>query len=127
METTLITILFAHVIGDFFLQHKLMAGNKYQKGAVGAYWCSIHVLVYTATIALCVGNYSPVFLLGVYVPHWVLDRWSLAYQWMRVLGRGDLITSSNPTEAAFGAIIYVVLDQTAHLTCLYVLMRILAQ
>lgn len=125
METLFAKILFAHIIGDFFFQHKLMADNKYQKGLRGFLWCSTHVLVYTLVIALLIGNYTPLFILGVYIPHWLLDRYSLAYQWMRILGRGDLLLNTNPSRASFGAIIYVVLDQTMHIMCLFILINLL--
>lgn len=125
MENLLIHAVFGHLIGDFFLQNKDMANSKYRPGLKGLLWCSTHVLVYTLTVGLFVGNFSPLFLLGVYIPHWIVDRWSLAYHWMRVIGRGDLLKSDNPQEASFGGIIYVTIDQTIHLGCLYALLTLI--
>jgi len=122
METTLIRALFGHFIGDFFFQFRLMSDNKYLPGRKGFFWCSVHVLVYTIAVAVFVWNFSPLFLLGVYVPHWILDRYSIAYHWMKLLGRSSLINNQNPTKAAFGAIIYVTIDQTIHMGLLYALL-----
>lgn len=119
------TLIIGHILGDFFFQTKKMANMKNRQGWSGVLWCSIHILVYTAILALSTGNFSPLFLLGVAVPHWVIDRWSFAYQWMRIVGRSELLKSANPQDASFGAIIYVVLDQTLHGLCLCGLLKIL--
>jgi hypothetical protein len=125
METALITVIFGHFVGDFFLQTKAMADNKYHSRMKGFFWCTVHVLVYTLTVAVFANNFAPLFLLGVYLPHWIVDKWSLAYHWMKLIGRGDLINNLNPQKVAFGAIIYVVIDQTIHLGCLYILLTLI--
>ncbi len=125
MEIEFFKVVFAHFIGDFFFQNSFMADNKRKNGVTGFLWCSVHVLVYTTILLLIVGDYSTLFFLGVYIPHWVIDRWSLAYQWMKVLGRGGLLTSPNQMEFSFGVVIYVVMDQTAHLLCLYILIKVI--
>lgn len=121
MDSLVINIIFGHFVGDFFLQHKLMANNKYLPEWTATGWCSLHVLVYTLTVAIFASNFSPIFLLGVAIPHWIADRFSIAYRWMQLIGRNDLIPNDDPTKAAFGAIIYVTLDQTFHLGSLYIL------
>lgn len=125
MEDLLIKAIFGHFIGDFFFQSETMANNKYRSGWKGYIWCSIHVLVYTFFVAVFVGNFSPLFLLGVYLPHWIVDKWSLAFRWMKLMGRGDLINSSDPKKVSFGVVIYVVIDQTIHLGCLYILLNLI--
>lgn len=122
METLLIKALFGHLIGDFFLQSGTMAGMKNAPGRKGSLWCSIHVAIYTSVVVLFVREMSPIFILGVFLPHWIVDRFSLAYRWMNLLGRGRLIDSPVPKEASFGAIIYVTMDQTVHMGCLYLLL-----
>ncbi len=124
MDSLVINIIFGHFVGDFFLQHKLMADNKYLPGWAAAGWCSLHVLVYTVTVAICASNFSPIFLLGIAIPPWIADRFSIAHKWMQLIGRGDLIPNEDPNKAAFGAIIYVTLDQTFHLGSLYILVLI---
>lgn len=124
METLLIKAFFGHLVGDFFLQHREMANNKFLPGWKGSLWCSLHVLVYTLSVGVFVENFSPHFLLLVYLPHWIMDRYSIAFLWMRLIGRGDLLKSTKPSEASFGAIIYVVIDQTVHLGCLLILLSV---
>jgi len=125
METLILKTFFGHFIGDFFLQHKMMAENKNQTGSKAFVWCSLHVIVYTITVACFVGNFSPLFLVGVALPHWIGDRLSIAYWWMKILNRAELLGSKNPTSAAFGVVIYVVIDQVYHLGCLYLLLQLL--
>lgn len=40
---------------------------------------------------------------------------------MKITGSSDLLHNEHPTKAAFGVGIYLVLDQTYHLGCLYIL------
>lgn len=121
MDALFLNIIFGHFIGDFFLQHKLMAENKFLKGWSASGWCTLHVLLYTATVAVFAQNFSPIFLFGVAIPHFLADRYSFAHKWMYLIGRSDLIPNQDPTKAAFGAVIYVVIDQVFHLGCLYIL------
>lgn len=110
-----------HVIGDFLCQTGTMADNKYKPGAYGLMWCAVHVFVYTYVVLVCVGSYDICFGVLVYLPHWLIDRYSLAYRWMGIIGRAQLLNSKEPIKAAFGAIIYVVIDQALHAGCLYLL------
>jgi hypothetical protein len=123
MEHILVKVVFGHLFGDFFFQFRKMADNKYLKGQKAYLWCTIHVAVYTLVMALFMWNFSPVFLLGVFIPHWLIDRYSLAYKWMEFHGSAPLIRSKDPKQAAFGSIIYVVLDQSMHAMCLYLLIK----
>jgi hypothetical protein len=125
MSEELIAIVFGHFIGDFFLQHRAMADNKFREGYRASAWCSLHVVVYTTTVAIFASNFTVIFVLGVALPHWIIDRFSLAHTWMRIIGRGDLLPNSDPTKAAFGAVIYVVIDQTFHLGSLYILILLI--
>lgn len=118
MEHVLLKLILGHIIGDFFFQFSFMANNKNKTGIKGFIFCSTHVLVYTLFVACIVGNFSPVFLLAVAIPHWLVDRYSLAYTWMKFTGSAPLMTSINPKDASFGVIIYVVIDQTIHLVSL---------
>lgn len=116
-----IMLLFGHLFGDFFFQTKSMAENKYLSGKKGFLCCSLHTLIYTLTVMVFAQNYAPIFFLGMFLPHWIVDRYSLGYQWMKLIGRGELLTNPQPDKPSFGPIIYVVIDQTMHLVCLYLL------
>ena len=124
MEALIINTIFGHVLGDFFFQSRPMSENKYKPGRIGIIWCTVHVLIYTFFVAAASVNFSPIFLVGVLVPHWIIDRWSLAYKWMTIIGRGNLLASTDYKEVSFGTIIYVTLDQTLHLGCLYILIKL---
>lgn len=125
MEISIAKLLFGHFIGDFFFQTKEMANNKYLSGWKSFWWCNIHVVVYTITVAVFAGVYSPEFIVGVFMPHWIIDRYSLAYRWMKIIGRSYMLESPKPIDTSFGAIIYVVTDQTLHFICLYLILKFL--
>lgn len=114
-------LLFAHFLGDFFFQTKSMAENKYLSDRKGFFWCTLHSLIYTLTLVGFTQNLTPVFFLGVFLPHWIVDRYSIGYWWMRILGRGELLTNIQPNKPQFGPIIYVVIDQTIHIGSLHIL------
>ncbi len=123
MENIWLGIFIGHIVGDFIFQFKVMADNKYQKGAQGTFWCSIHCLIYTICVSLFVQNFSFTFMALTCIPHWIIDRNSLAYKWMQINGSAKLFSSNNPKDISFGSIIYVVIDQFFHFVCLYVLIK----
>lgn len=125
METLIIKLLFGHFIGDFLFQTRNMASNKYVSGWRGFSWCTIHILVYTLTMTLFTNIYSPIFIIGISIPHWIIDRYSLGYQWMKLIDRSYMLNSDKSIENSFGSIIYVVIDQTFHFICLYYLFKII--
>lgn len=59
-----------------------MATEKSWSGKRGHVACTVHVLLYTLAVALFTGIH-PLFWLAVAVPHWIIDRWSLANYWLR--------------------------------------------
>src|SRR5690242_20089926 len=86
MERLFILAIFGHLIGDYLLQSKWMALTKSADGADGTKACTVHVAIYTAAVCVCVGTLSPLFALAVFVPHWIIDRWSLASPWLKLVG-----------------------------------------
>src|SRR5579863_9173661 len=69
--------ILGHFVGDYIFQNQWMAIGKSQPGMKGTVACTVHVLLYTLAVALFTG-WHPLFLLVVAVPHWIIDRWSLA-------------------------------------------------
>jgi hypothetical protein len=69
--------MLGHFVGDYLFQNQWMATEKSYPGKRGHIACTVHVLLYTLAVALFTG-WHPLFLLVVAVPHWVIDRWSLA-------------------------------------------------
>ena len=121
MDYLVVKLVIAHLLGDFLLQTATMADTKYRPGWSGTWWCTVHVGIYTAVFAGMFGQMSLLLGIGIFVPHWLIDRYSLSYRWMQLIGRSSLLADHSPTKAAFGAIIYVVIDQTFHLVSLVVL------
>lgn len=125
MNDLILRVLVGHLVGDFFLQHKKIADNKWKSGAIAYLWCTIHVTVYTLSVCASVGEWSTVFFLGVATPHFLIDKYSLALQWMKVTDAVALRESKSPIDNAFGVVIYVVIDQSLHLGSFIVLFQFL--
>ena len=124
-------LVLAHFVGDFLLQPKQMALSK----SKDSWMCALHCLIYTLSL-IWIGGVDfghPVLLASLFVPHFVIDRWSLAHMWMRLTRNRDLVWAYNHREsiaefydAHFAALVYVVIDQTLHFLCLFVAIRLLA-
>lgn len=69
--------MMGHFCGDYLFQSQWMATRKSMKGMPGHVACTVHVICYTAMVCAFTG-WHPLFLLVVAVPHWIIDRWSLA-------------------------------------------------
>jgi hypothetical protein len=125
--------MLGHFVGDYLFQNQWMALNKTAKGLLGHLACTVHVLLYTFAIALFVG-WHPLFLLVVAVPHWIIDRWSLASYWLTFkngIAATELwdikpltpITTDglqrNVWKLAFAAPVYIFNDNTIHWVCLW--------
>ncbi len=73
-----VLMILAHFVGDYLFQNQWMAiGKSYPKWR-GHLACTVHVLAYTLAFVLVAGVFNPWALLSIAVPHWLIDRWSLA-------------------------------------------------
>jgi len=73
-------VVVGHILGDFLLQPSSLAVKK----GASNWTCTLHVLIYTASIALLT-NLNPVWLAFVFVSHWIIDRFSLADVWLKII------------------------------------------
>jgi hypothetical protein len=111
-------LILGHVLGDYFIQTHWMASNKTNPGIDGTMACFIHCLTYTFCVFACLLFLIPnafmiyVIVVGIFLSHWFIDRYGLAYRYMKWKGGPDL---SNP----FAPIIYVVLDNSTHIVLMY--------
>lgn len=122
-----------HQIGDFLLQSTWMALNKTRKDLEGLLACTVHVTLYTLAVsgALILGGapVTPIVALVIFVPHWVIDHWSLGELWMQVTHsrtRKKLdATKGLEREYAFAfyAPVYINVDNTIHFICLWLTIR----
>jgi hypothetical protein len=125
--------MLGHFVGDYLFQNEWMATQKWKPGKIGHVACTVHVLFYTLAIALFTG-WHPLFLLVVAVPHWIIDRWSLAKYLLRwkngydikdtwEMKPGDPIRNAvfehNVWKVAFAAPVYIFNDNTIHWVCLW--------
>lgn len=129
-----IAAMVGHFVGDYLFQNSWMATRKSLPGLPGHIACTVHVALYTLAVALFTG-WHPLFLLVVAVPHWIIDRWSLAkyllawkngYTMHDVWEEAPLCAAPAPGKlqrnvwkVAFAAPIYIVNDNTLHWVCLW--------
>lgn len=132
MADLFILAIFGHLLGDYFSQSKVMALKKSDKGKIGIQWCTGHCLLYTAAVCLLTWQiFSPWFALSVFIPHWLIDRFSLANLWLKLI-RGRTFESAYTDQYsrqdfsyAFTAIVYTVVDNSMHFFCLWISLRLL--
>lgn len=131
-----------HFVGDYLLQNQWMAIGKSMKGKPGHIACTVHVLLYTLAVALITGLWNPLFLAAVAIPHWLIDRWSLAkyllkfkngYGLTEVWEKAPLCAAPHPDKleanvwkVSFAAPVYIMNDNTIHFLCLLLTARIFA-
>lgn len=130
-----INAMLGHFVGDYLLQNQWMATEKSQPGKRGHIACTIHVFLYTLAVALFSGIWSLPFLALIAIPHWLIDRWSLAtyilkwkngYTMHEVWKEAPLCARPTPNElqqnvwkVAFAAPVYILNDNTMHFVCLW--------
>lgn len=129
MSELFIYALLGHLVGDYIFQTKTMALTKSTEGKKGARVCTIHVLIYTASVCLLWGILDPVVWLMVGIPHWIIDRYSLASMWLKII-KGRTFESALATQEplrqfdiAFTSLVYAVVDNTFHLLCLVIVIQ----
>jgi Protein of unknown function (DUF3307) len=135
--TAFAAAILGHFVGDYIFQNQWMAIGKSQPGWKGTLACTVHVLLYTLAVALFIG-WNPLFLLVVAVPHWIIDRWSLATYilqfkngyhpfketWQQTPKSLDPAVEEeklilNVWKVAFAAPVYIFNDNTLHWVCLW--------
>jgi len=131
MAELFVLALLGHLIGDYLLQTKNMALNKSAKGWRGIKTCSLHVLIYTASVCLMLWTLNIWIWLAIFIPHWIIDRWSFASVWLKLIkGRTfeDAYLSKDKYrefDIAFTSIVYTVTDNTFHFLSLWLVVKIL--
>lgn len=123
-----------HLVGDYVLQSTWMALTKSKKGWEGILACTIHVTIYT--IAVCSALYLALqttdwhVWLAVFIPHWIIDHWSLGDWWSHLIrGRTkekllETIGLEREFGFAFYAPVYIAIDNTWHFLFLLATIKI---
>jgi len=119
----LFDIIVAHIIGDYFLQNNYLALTKNIKNAEGFMACVAHCTIYALTYAIIVAPDFE-FIFTVFMGHYIMDRYSLGEKYLRAVGGrsvNEFLEIEQPMDrftalqAAFTAIVYVIVDNTMHL------------
>ena len=149
MVDTYIRLLFGHLIGDYVLQNNWMALNKKDKKMISP--ILTHCLVYTVCVAVWLlpellktsWIVSGMFVCGIFWSHYIFDRFPIVEAWMTFFkGRNykdtfdhlvrvssdDKMPSKLDTvkvmfNASYTALVLTVADNTAHLICMYYLVK----
>jgi hypothetical protein len=131
-------LLLGHLVGDYLLQSRLMATDKGQhRSWRGLLYCVAHCLLYTLTVVLFLFPWLdwltyPALVIGVFLSHFIVDRYSLANWWARVIrgrsfeaARQEPDSDKRPFTIAFTCVVYAVSDNTMHLLLMYGLLQLL--
>lgn len=124
MQIDTFSLILGHFIADFLFQTSEMANQKWRKTWSGFHWCNLHVLIYTLIICISVNRFEAVFAIGIFIPHWIIDRYSLAEKWMHMIKRSYLLKSESPLYLSLGVSLYIFIDQTLHFLCLKILINL---
>lgn len=124
-----------HFVGDYVLQNQWMALGKTHEGMKGHIACTVHVTLYTLAVLHFSGVWSLPFAAAVFIPHWIIDRYGLAWYWLDFkngFSHKDLwekgpvcaqppkdLAERNSWKVSFAAPVYIFNDNTFHWVCLW--------
>jgi len=121
MLTIFEKILLGHLVGDYLIQSKKMALAKSAKGINGLMWCLAHCGLYTLTICLFTATSDFPKIILIFMSHFLIDRWSLASTWLKIIKGRDFISAYKSTakyheiDLSFSTVVYAVVDNTIHI------------
>jgi hypothetical protein len=117
-----IGLVMGHFLGDYVLQNKTMRFGKSKKGFKGMAICTIHCLIYTACVYFFLWTLNPGItanlwvILAIFLSHWPIDRWSLAWQWIKFFRNFE-------KDDPFGRPFYMAVDNFFHILIMFYLIR----
>lgn len=107
------SLIIAHLVGDFLLQDDKIANNKRHEANptdVGARLCFLHVFLYTMSfVFFTLGSWPVWAYLAIGIPHYIVDRYSLASKFMVWNGQSHFMKGPCSPWSA------IVVDNTIHL------------
>lgn len=107
--------LVGHLVGDFLLQNDYQALNKKQR----TWPCLVHCLLWTLSVAAFSWFWHPVWLLGLFLSHFVQDRTDIIRCWMMFNGQKEFATGKLAPWSI------IVVDQVWHIVTIFVLWKLL--
>ncbi len=120
MAELFILALLGHILGDYLFQPLWMAIKKSSNTTA----CIIHVLIYTLCVCTVMQEWDPWVALSIFIPHFIIDRWSLGEVWLRLIGGRTANGAMSETGVkrefaiAFYAPVYIIVDNGLHLLCI---------
>ncbi|HLD91009.1 MAG TPA: DUF3307 domain-containing protein [Patescibacteria group bacterium] len=134
-------LIVGHCIGDFLLQPAVLAKNKKKNTLYGWSTCTTHCMIYALTVgaAIAWAGYKPTILqiFLIFLTHFVIDKTLLLDVYFKIMKirswdvaipnphSYSLITVKQAVDVSFGAIVYVVADNTLHLLSMYCILKFL--
>jgi hypothetical protein len=137
----LFMLIIGHCIGDFLLQPATLAKNKKKNTLYGWSVCAVHCMIYVLTVVMAIAwtSYKSTMLqiFLIFLTHFVIDKTRLLDVYFKIMKirswdtnitnpqSHSLITVKQAVDVSFGAVVYVVADNTLHLLSLYCILKFL--
>jgi len=133
-----IIMLWGHFLGDYLFQTSKMASNKNKPGKLGWIYAIYHGFVYTCFVSGMLiafnafTNLSQAIFFSIFtwITHSTIDHYSLAKKWSTMMQSDTLPdfkcvtiseykldwTAAEVYKMAFNSFVYIVVDNTLHIT-----------
>lgn len=114
-----------HFVADYLAQPQKMALKKGQKGTGGLGWCVGHCFIYTLCVCAFCTRWDLAFVVLVFASHFLIDRWSLASKWLKLIrGRDFMVVYENKEKyweiaLSFSCLVYERTDMIMHFVLLW--------
>ena len=122
-------ILLGHILGEYFFQTKYMALNKIEKAPVCITHCLLYTLCLFCTCLPLMCDQSFVATLGlillIFVSHFIIDFCCVGQLWLILIGGRSILQIDDEYDRVFTAIVYVVVDNTIHICCVAMYLKLL--
>jgi hypothetical protein len=123
-------MLLGHLVGDYFLQNNWMAMNKSKHKGLGWFTCFIHCIIYTIAVCTFMLNFSPVWILIVFLSHFIIDKFGIPDKYLKLIkGRSlevflqeeenKIYTPHIGLRAGFNTFVYIMVDNGMHIILMY--------
>lgn len=139
MGELIFVIMIGHFIGDYFFQPRWISLYKKNNNVQGYSVCTFHCLLYTIIVYLCTFltdyDMTGVVFSMIFMSHFIIDKYGIIEWWLKTtdtrswdtyirhLGWKQPMNKFQVVSTSFGAIVYVVADNTAHILLMYIIVK----
>jgi len=91
--------------------------------------CLLHSCLYSLSICVFLWKFSPLFFLLIVLTHFPIDFWSVGQKWLDIIHGRNFIEENRNNQAfkeiriSFAIIVYTVVDNTFHLTLMWLILE----